>query len=134
MKTGRAQANPYITRDGSEIRELMHPAVHGASHGLARQSLAEATVLPGQKTQAHRHHASEELYHFTSGQGRMTLGARTFDVEPGDTVCIAPGVEHHVENTGSVALTILCMCAPAYAHEDTELTNTGAPPVAEPRS
>ena len=126
MKTSRAPAQPYITRDGSEIRELMHPAVHGASHGVARQSLAEATVLPGQKTHAHRHRVSEELYHFTSGHGRVMLGTRTFDVDPGDTVCIAPGVEHSVENTGTVALTFLCMCAPAYVHTDTELTDAAA--------
>ena len=59
MKISRAPAQPYITRDGSEIRELMHPAVH-------------------------------------------------------------------VENTGTVALTFLCMCAPAYVHTDTELTDTAA--------
>jgi len=47
-----APAQPFITRDVSESRELMHPAVHGASHGVACQSLAEATVLPGQKTHA----------------------------------------------------------------------------------
>ena len=29
---------PYVTKDGSEIRELMHPAVHGNE----KQSLAEA--------------------------------------------------------------------------------------------
>jgi|GEM_PF-6495678 len=52
MKTSRAPAQSYIARDGSEIRELMHPAVRGASHGVARESLAEATVLPGQKTHA----------------------------------------------------------------------------------
>ncbi len=124
MKTGRAPAAPYTTLDGSEIRELMHPAVHGATHGVARQSLAEATIHPGQTTHAHRHPASEELYHVTSGHGRMTLGTMTFEVETGDTVCIAPGVLHHVENTGTAALTILCMCAPAYSHADTEL---GAP-------
>ena len=56
----------------------------------------------------------------------MTLGTLTFVVEPVDTVCIAPGVEHGVENTGSVALTILCMCAPAYAHVEPELTGLEA--------
>ena len=37
---------PYITKDGSEIRELMHPAVHGNQN----QSLAEAMVPPGART------------------------------------------------------------------------------------
>jgi len=34
------EIEPYITKDGSIIRELIHPAVHGNSN----QSLAEATV------------------------------------------------------------------------------------------
>ena len=46
-----AAVTPYITKDGSVIRELMHPAVHGNQ----LQSLAEATVQPGQRTQLHRH-------------------------------------------------------------------------------
>lgn len=117
MKIAYATVTPYITRDGSQIRELMHPAVHG-NHA---QSLAEALVAPGEKTLAHRHRVTEEIYHITEGVGRMTLGADTFAVRPGDTVCIAPGTVHCIENTGAMPLRILCACAPAYAHDDTEL-------------
>lgn len=117
MKTAYAAVTPYITRDGSQIRELMHPAMHG-NHA---QSLAEAIVAPGEKTQLHRHHVTEEIYHITDGAGRMTLGADIFAVQPGDTVCIAPGIVHCIENTGAAPLRILCACAPAYTHEDTEL-------------
>ncbi len=107
----------YITKDGSEIRELMHPAVHG-SQGA---SLAEATIPVGMRTLLHRHRASEELYHVSHGQGRISLGEQTLDVTVGDTVCIAPGMAHCIENTGIQPLVILCVCSPAYAHEDTEL-------------
>lgn len=117
MKTAYASAAPYRTKDGSEIRELMHPAVHGN----AAQSLAEATVAQGAATALHRHAVTEEIYHFTAGEGVMTLGAERFVVRAGDTVCIAPGTPHCVENTGAVPMTILCACAPAYAHTDTEL-------------
>ena len=110
-------STPYVTKDGSLIRELMHP-MHNDSRN---QSLAEATVATGQKTQLHKHHTSEELYFITSGQGRMTLGDGQFDVRVGDTVCIAPGTPHCIENIGSQDLVILCSCAPAYRHEDTEL-------------
>ncbi len=37
MKTRHAQLTPYITRDGTEIREMMHPAVHG-EFGARHQS------------------------------------------------------------------------------------------------
>ena len=38
--------NPFITKDGSVVRELMHPAIHG-NH---QQSLAEALVPAGSTT------------------------------------------------------------------------------------
>ena len=39
----------------------------------------------------------------------------------GDTLCIKPGTPHHIKNTGTTPLHILCMCSPPYSHEDTEL-------------
>lgn len=117
MKTSYAGVAPHVTKDGSEIRELMHPAVHGNR----AQSLAEATVPPGAETLLHRHRATEELYHVTRGAGLMTLADETFDVRAGDTVCIPPGTAHKIRNVGAEPLKILCCCAPAYAHDDTEL-------------
>jgi len=117
MRQAYATVPAYITKDGSTIRELMHPAVHRN----VQQSLAEATVPAGTRTLLHRHLLSEELYHVTAGRGRMTLGAEQFDIATGDTVCITPGVAHCVEASGSEALTLLCCCAPPYAHDDTEL-------------
>lgn len=117
LKTARDAVVPYITRDGSEIRELLHPDHHAARH----QSLAEAMVPAGGKTILHRHAKSEEIYHVTRGAGRMTLGAKSFAITAGDSILIAPGTPHCVENTGADDLHILCCCAPAYAHEDTEL-------------
>ncbi|MDY0056951.1 MAG: cupin domain-containing protein [Methyloversatilis sp.] len=117
MKTRYDDIAAYVTKDGSLIRELMHPAQHG---GRA-QSLAEATVPAGTRTVLHRHRVTEELYHVTAGRGRMTLGDDRFDVTVGDTVLIPPGTRHCIEVTGSEALVILCCCSPAYAHEDTEL-------------
>lgn len=117
MRTRYSDLTPYPTKDGSEIRELMHPDVQGN----ANQSLAEARVDPGQRTVLHRHHRSEELYHVTAGRGLMTLGEERFEVEAGDTVCIPPGTPHCIENTGKDSLTMLCCCSPPYRHADTEL-------------
>ena len=107
----------YRTKDDSEIRELMHPKYHGNKN----QSLAEAIINPGQTTHKHIHKLSEELYHVTQGQGMMFLGDEQFEVSVGDTLCIKPGTPHHIQNTGSTPLHILCMCSPPYSHEDTEL-------------
>ena len=108
---------PYITKDGSIIRELMHPSVHGNLN----QSLAEATVPAGRKTITHKHSQTEEIYHITEGNGIITLGSEEFEVKKGDSVCIAPGTPHRIQNTGKTQMKILCCCSPAYSHEDTEL-------------
>ena len=117
MITHRVDTAAYITKDGSSIRELMHPAQHGNS----RQSLAEASIQTGARTLLHRHALSEELYHVRSGSGVITLGDACFAVGVGDTVAIAPGTPHRIAATGPQPLTLLCCCSPPYSHEDTEL-------------
>ena len=49
----RDELQAFTTKDGSEIREFHHTAA---------QSLAEASLAPGQSTQRHYHGASEEIY------------------------------------------------------------------------
>jgi mannose-6-phosphate isomerase-like protein (cupin superfamily) len=92
-KSRYASIKPFITKDGSIIRELMHPAVYGN----ANQSLAEAIVAVGEGTQLHKHHRSEEIYHITAGEGRMVRGNEIFAINPGDTICIPPGTPHRVD-------------------------------------
>lgn len=117
LRTRIKDITAYITRDGSEIRELMHPAAQGNK----AQSLAEAMVQQGQQTHLHRHHNSEELYYITNGKGYMTLGGEQFEATVSDTIYIPPGTPHCIKNIGIEALHILCMCSPPYNHDDTEL-------------
>jgi mannose-6-phosphate isomerase-like protein (cupin superfamily) len=117
MKTSYCQLEAYVTKDGSVIRELMHPKLHGEAH----ISLAEAIIPGGSATMLHRHRQSEEIYHITAGVGIMTLGTEQFTIAPGDTVLIVPGTPHQVQNAQSDPVKILCCCAPAYSHDDTEL-------------
>ncbi len=107
----------YITKDGSTIRELMHPD----SHGNLKQSLAEATVPSGTQTQLHLHKQSEEIYYITRGQGVMTIGENKFSVKVGDSILIPPNTPHQIQNDHSEDLIFLCMCSPAYSHQDTIL-------------
>jgi mannose-6-phosphate isomerase-like protein (cupin superfamily) len=113
----REHREPFITADGSEIREFA-----GIPSGnAANQSLAEATVPAGADTIEHYHRTSEEIYYFTRGSGRMRLGDDEFDVRAGDCVVIPPGVRHKLWAGGDGELVLLCCCAPAYSHEDTVL-------------
>ena len=118
MKTSLNDITPYITKDGSQIRELMHPAVHGNK----KCSLAQAVVEPGGITRKHVHNTSEELYYIVQGSGIMYLEGETFPVVPGDTICILPGQRHYIENTGKEELIIICCCAPPYSHDDTKMS------------
>jgi mannose-6-phosphate isomerase-like protein (cupin superfamily) len=117
MKSAYNTAEAYITKDGSVIRELMHPS----KHAVNAQSLAEAIIGAGETTILHRHRLTEEIYHVTAGAGMMTLGDSRFEIGIGDTIVIAPGTAHCVTNTGATPLKILCACSPAYSHADTEL-------------
>jgi len=113
---------PFTTLDGSTIREIA--GAGGPDSAPARnQSLAEATVPMGGHTIAHYHRQAEELYFFTAGSGRMTLGDEARDVAAGDCVVIPPGQVHELLNTGDEPLVLLCCCAPAYSHEDTVLVD-----------
>jgi mannose-6-phosphate isomerase-like protein (cupin superfamily) len=100
----------FVTKDGSTVRELHHSAA---------QSLAEATLEPGQATERHCHRASEEIYLVTKGSGSLEVDGETRRVRPGDAVLIPPGAWHTLENDGTSELRILCCCAPPYSHEDT---------------
>lgn len=111
----RAELAPYVTADGSTIREWAGPGYSPARN----QSLAEATLAPGTATAAHYHRASEELYLITAGEGRLRIAGEERDVRPGDCAVIPPGAVHKLWNTGPDDLVLVCACAPAYSHADT---------------
>jgi len=115
-----AEATPFITKDGSEIRELL--AYRNSA--ILNQSLAEARIPAGGSTQEHYHPRAEEIYFITAGAGRMRIEGETREVKTGDAVAIPPGKRHKLWNTGSGTLTLLCCCAPAYEHSDTIITES----------
>lgn len=108
----------FITKDGSEIRELL---AHRNSV-IRNQSLAEARLPVGGSTQEHYHPKAEEIYYITAGAGRIRIGPETQDVKVGDAIAIPPGQRHKLWNTGADVLILLCCCAPGYEHDDTVIT------------
>ena len=106
-----AEAEPFVTKDGSTIRELHHTPV---------QSLAEAILGPGQATQRHYHARSEEIYLLTDGGGRLEIDGESRDVGAGDAALIPPGAWHELV-AGPKGVRLLCMCVPPYSDDDTFL-------------
>jgi mannose-6-phosphate isomerase-like protein (cupin superfamily) len=111
----RSDSEPFITLDGSTIREIVHP---DTSRSIG-QSLAEASLDPGQATLEHRHIKSEEIYYIISGKGLMHLGSEVANMKKNDAVVIPPGTSHYIENCGNVELVLLCCSSPAYSDDDT---------------
>ena len=105
----RAAIQAFTTKDGSTIRELMH---------TPNQSLAEATLAPGQATERHFHALSEELYSFLEGGGRLEIDGEVRHVAAGDTVLIPPGARHTI-TAGTDGAQQQRKRAPPYSHADT---------------
>lgn len=116
------QVPAFVTKDGSEIRELL--AYRNSC--IRHQSLAEARLLPGQATEEHYHIKTEEIYYITHGSGRLRVDQELRDVQTGDAIAIPPGKRHKLWNTGTDVLRLLCCCAPCYEHSDTIITEIGA--------
>jgi mannose-6-phosphate isomerase-like protein (cupin superfamily) len=111
---------PFVSLDGSEIREW----AGRVSAPAQNQSLAEAILPLGQATIEHYHQTSEELYLVTAGEGRLIIDGEERILAEGDCALIPPGSRHKLFNTGAVPLKVLCVCSPAYAEDDTCLTES----------
>jgi len=110
-----ADAEPFVTADGSTIRELCGIPTGGTE----LQSLAEATLAPAQSTDRHYHADSEEVYFVLDGIGEMEIDGERGRVRAGDAIPIRRRQRHEITNVGDEPLRLLCTCAPPYRHEDT---------------
>ncbi len=73
--------------DGLRLKTL----VHGD-----RSMLCEFRVEGGKALPSHKH-PHEQTGYLISGHMKLTVGAKDFDVEPGDSWCIPGDVEHAAE-------------------------------------
>ena len=103
---------PFITKDGSEIRELL--AYRNSA--IPNQSFAEAQLPAGGATQEHFHSRAEEIYYVMHGTGRIRIEGETRKVRGGDAIAIPLGRNHKLWKTGNKFLCLLCCCVPAYEH------------------
>ena len=62
---------------------------------------SQATFRPGQVAGAHTHADMYEVFFVEEGRGTITVDGRTFPLEEGVCVVVAPGETHEVVNTGT---------------------------------
>ena len=109
LRNRERDATPFVTKDGSTIREYLHTGL---------QSLAEASLDPGAATQRHYHARSEEIYLIIEGGGELEVDGERREVVPGDAVLIPPQAWHEL-TAGDDGVSLLCCCVPPYADADT---------------
>ncbi len=109
LRNRERDATPFVTKDGSTIREYHHTAL---------QSLAEASLEPGTATQRHYHARSEEIYLIVEGGGELEVDGERREVAAGDAVLIPPKAWHEL-TAGRSGVRLLCCCVPPYADDDT---------------
>ena len=112
LRNRERDAEPFVTKDGSTIREYFHSE---------RQSLAEASLEAGGATQRHYHARSEEIYLIVEGGGELEVDGDRRDVSAGDAILIPPGAWHEL-TAGRDGVRLLCCCVPAYSDDDTFFT------------
>ena len=104
-----ADAEPFTTKDGSTIRELHHTPA---------QSLAEASLEPGQATSATTTRGRRRSTSSPAAAALLEVDGESRDVREGDAVLIPPGAWHELV-AGPEGARLLCMCVPPYSHDDT---------------
>lgn len=109
LRSRDRDAAPFVTKDGSTIREYFHTDL---------QSLAEASLEPSTSTRRHYHARSEEIYLIVEGGGELEVDGGSREVGVGDAILIAPGSWHQL-TAGSEGARLLCCCVPPYADGDT---------------
>ena len=111
---------PFITTDGSLIREIFHPERHNLPISC---SIAHATVKVGEATTPHTLKQSSEVYVILSGQGIMHINDEKQLLNPGDAVFIPAGSVQYIENFGYEDLKFLCIVDPCWKEDEDEVIN-----------
>jgi quercetin dioxygenase-like cupin family protein len=112
LRNRERDAAPFVTKDGSTIREYFRSDA---------QSLAEASLEPGRATKRHYHAESEEIYLIVEGGGELEVDGDRRQVGAGDAIRIPPGAWHEL-TAGDDGVRLLCCCVPPYADTDTYFT------------
>ena len=130
---GSRQADPVrsiIFKGGVEVHFLKE-----AKDTDNEYSEFRCVIRPGARTpMPHYHESFEETVHGQKGVATWTVGGKTIDVGPGQSVQIPRGVTHSFENRTREPIEFLCKTAPgqvfgaAYFEDIAEVLNVDGLP------
>jgi mannose-6-phosphate isomerase-like protein (cupin superfamily) len=80
----------------------------------APMSITVVDAEPGSQQSVHVHPDSTQVYVVVAGAGRVIVGHEEADVGVGAMVCIPPGTEHAIRNTGDERLRYVSATVPPF--------------------
>lgn len=82
-----------------------------------RLSVIEERMPPGDAEKPHYHRYATQLFYLLEGKISFSLATDTFEMNPGDSVHVSPGVIHKLENIGDADAVLLVVSSPE-SHSD----------------
>ena len=111
----------FISEDGTDLCELLHPGRPEARDLPVGFSIAHARLAPEKSSIPHRLRQSCEIYYILEVRGTMHVDETIRDMEPGDIVYIPPGALQWIENTSRDTLAFLALVCPPWREEGQEV-------------
>ncbi len=109
MKKGYKEQIEEKTIANENFRHVLYTGAH--------MQLVLMSLLPGEEIGAEVHTDNDQFFRFEKGVGTVVINETSYAVEDGDVVIVPAGAQHNVINTGSDALKLYTIYAPAH-HKD----------------
>lgn len=93
---------------GALSKPLVMPDTAGARHLDYRISIYQ----PMAYVEKHSHKVQEQIYHILDGEGLMEIDGVARVVRKHDVLCLVPGIEHSIANSGLTDLVFLVITSP----------------------
>ena len=79
----------------------LHWFASGQIGNSEKMTIGKCIVKPGRENPRHLHPSCEEVLHVLSGTISHSIGKeKFFEMQPGDTIAVPPGVVHNAKNVG----------------------------------
>lgn len=89
--------------------------------------LLEVSLAPGMSVPRHMHTREDEVYFVLAGELEVTVGEKTFVLQPGDTLLAPRDIPHQLRNSGNLTNHYLLLFSPSGFEEFITATAVPAP-------